>query len=163
MRSDVTNLIEVVFENVIRSYIMKLLNMLILSTQKINDIQCSENINLFTDGQLSKKQLDRFLDFGGDATVLINMQAMNVGDIVLPTVQLRLVKYGNQYDIDFNFDSNELVNIDTMLLIKEVHSFSKNLAYKHSITSFFCGMEPASDEDTRYFTNEELGSCINKT
>ena len=30
------------------------------------------------------------------------------------------------------------------------------------MAEFFCGMEPASDEDTRYFTNEMLGPLVGR-
>ncbi len=152
-----TNLIEVVFENVAKNCVIKLLSLLILSSEKVLGVDCSENIAVFEGSEISDKEVEEFLSFDGDVTVFVNIGAMRLESLVLPKVQLRLLKYANQYDIDFNFDSNELDGISTTILIKQLHACVKKLAMNCNVSSFFGGMEPASDEDTRYFTNEELG------
>jgi len=43
-------------------------------------------------------------------------------------------------------------------LINQLYSYVEQLANSHHASSFFAGEEPASDEDNRYFTNEEFGS-----
>ncbi len=136
---------------------MQLLNLLIESTENVVCFQCSEKIVLFVNGELSEKALNQLFDFGGNVSVIINLHAIKLDGIILPNVQLRLVKYGNEYDIDFNFDYNELRNIDMTALIDNLHAHAKNIALELGITSFYGGIEPASDEDTRYFTNEEKG------
>jgi hypothetical protein len=153
----VTNLIEVVFENIDKSCVMQLLALLILSAKNVTGIQCSEGIELFVNGNTSDEEFNRLLNFDGDISALINLQAMKVGDITLPNVLLRLVKYGDLYDIDFNFDSNELGSINMMQLLTELHRYAKGIALKYSVESIYAGMEPASDEDTRYFTDNEIG------
>lgn len=152
-----SNLIEVVFEGVAKGCVMQLLALLIQSAEKLTGIQCSENIVLLVNDELSEEALNQLLNFNGDVSVLFNLQDVKLGSIVLPSVQLRLVKYGSDYDIDFNFDYNELENVSMTTLINSLHSKAKTLASEFDITSFYGGMEPASDEDTRYFTDEEKG------
>lgn len=152
-----SNLIEIVFERVAKSCVMQLLSLLIYSSEKITSVQCSENIELFLDDKLSEEVLNNLLNIDGDMSVLINMQTMRIGEHVLPNVQLRLVKYGSEYDIDFNFDYNDIKNISMTSLINSLHRHIKKLASEFDVASYYGGMEPASDEDTRYFTNEEVG------
>lgn len=152
-----SNLIEVVFENVGKNCVLQLLKLLITSLENIISIECTENPSLFKEGQLSEEGINPFLDFEDDVTVLIKIRSIDLGSIILPNVQLRLLKYEGQYDIEFNFDSNELENTTTTTLVKELHAYAKRIAIECGISDFCCGMEPASDEDTRYFTNDELG------
>jgi hypothetical protein len=107
--------------------------------------------------ELDVKALDSILSFHGDVTVIINLDDMKVGGLILPKVLLRLVKYGERYNIDFNFDSNELENVSMVSLATEFHDHTKEIARNNGVDNFFGGMEPASDEDTRYFTNNDLG------
>ena len=53
---------------------------------------------------------------------------MKLIDIVLPHVQLRLIKYGRHFDIDFNFDQYELENISMPILLESPYVFAKSLA-----------------------------------
>ncbi|WP_409523500.1 hypothetical protein [Nitrincola sp. MINF-07-Sa-05] len=155
-----TNLVEVVFESVDEGCIIQFFLMLIQGSKKISGYQCSENIPMFTEGELSEEELSRFLDFNGDASILINADDVKLGDVFLPNIQLRLVKYGCEYDVDFNFNCDEIENVSMGALINGIHSYAKSLALEFGISSYYGGMEPASDEETRYFTNEEVGPLI---
>ena len=152
-----SNLFEVVFENVVKSNAIRLLMLLTAGAGRIINAQCSEDVRLIIAGELDANALDSILNFHGDVTVLIRLNEMKVGDIILPNVLLRLVKYGELYDIDFNFDSNEFENVGMMNLVTELHDYVKEIARNHNVDTFFGGMEPAWDEDTRYFTNDNLG------
>lgn len=156
-----TNLIEVIFENIAKSSVMQLLALLILSAKNVTEVQCSEDIELSVNGNISDEDFNLLFDFEGDITALINLQSMKIGDIILPNVLLRLVKYGDLYDIDFNFDSNELESINMIQLLTELHGYTKSIVLNCNVESVYAGMEPASDEDTRYFTNHEAGPLIN--
>ena len=155
-----SSLFEVVFENVVKSNVIRLLLLLIAGAGRIVNAQCSEDIRLIVAGELDAKALDSVLNFQGDVTLSINLGDLKVGGVILPKVLLRLVKYGEQYDIDFNFDSNELENVDMMSLVTQLHDHAKEIARDNDVDTFFGGMEPASDEDTRYFTNNDFGPLL---
>lgn len=152
-----SSLFEVVFENIIKSRVIQLLLFLISCAERVNDVQSSEDIKLFTSGELDEKALESVLNFKGDISVLINLGNMNLGGLVLPRILLRLVKYDDKFDIDFNFDTNELQNMGMTSLVKELHNRAKYIARDYEVATFFGGMEPASDVDTRYFTNGNMG------
>lgn len=151
------NLIEIVYENIGKSCVLQLLKLLITNLENIISIECTENPSFFKEGLLSEEGINPFLDFEGDVTVLIKIRSIDLGSIILTNLQLRLLKYEGKYDIEFNFDSNELENTTTTILVKELHEHAKHIALECGVSDFYCGMEPASDEDTRFFTNDELG------
>lgn len=155
-----TNLVEVVFESVDESCIAQLFIMLIQSSKRVSEIQCSENISIFENGELSEEELGHFLGLNGDAVIFVNASDVMLGDVVFPNIQFRLVKYGCEYDVDFNFYYDEIEHISLPALICSVHAYAKGLALKFGISSYYSGMEPASDEETRFFTNEEVGPLV---
>lgn len=157
-----SSLLEVVFENVHKNNVIRLLMLQIAASSKVINVQCSEDIELMNGDELDVNALSYLLSFDGDVSALINLNDMKINGITMPNVLLRLVKYSEQYDIDFNFDSDEIDNIDMTILVAELHHHAKEVARDHNIANFFCGMEPASDEDTRYFTNESLGPLTNR-
>lgn len=151
-----TNLFEVVFENLVKSSAIRLLLLLISCAERVINVQCSDDIKLPDFGDFDRKTLESVLSFEGDISVFINLDGMSFGSLVLPKVLLRLVKYNDKFDIDFNFDVNELKNTGMTNLAKNLHSHTKDIAREYEIATFFGGMEPASDVDTRYFTNGSM-------
>lgn len=151
------NIIEVVLEGVAKSCVKELLALLIQSSENVINAQCSENISLFNKEKLSEKGLNEFMGFDENLTVLINLKTMNICGVILPSVQLRLVKYGDVFDVDFNFDCDDLKTASLKMLVNSLYAYTASLASDYDISSFYAGMEPASDEETRYFTNDKLG------
>ncbi len=151
-----SNLFEVVFEDIPKNKVMPLLLSLIASSNRVINTRCSEDISFVDRDKISTSLLQYVLNFEGDISMLFDLQDMRTGSIDLPKVLLRLVKYEDKYDIDFNFNESEVDNKDIQSLIVELHGYAKKLAHDYEIQSFFGGLEPASDEETRYFTNELL-------
>lgn len=154
------SLLEVVFENVVENNVTRFLMLLIAGAEKIVNVQCSEDIRLIVASDIDATALDSVLSFQGSVTVLINLDDVKVGSIIVPKLLLRLVKYGEQYDIDLNFDPNDLENLDMLTLVTELHDHARKIASEHDVKTFFGGIEPAVDEATRYFTNDELGPVL---
>lgn len=155
-------MLEVVFENVLKTKVIQLFVLLVMASRRVVNVQCREDIELMNEGELDVDSLSSLLNFDGDVSVLVSLNDMNIGGVTLPNVLLRLVKYGDCYDIDFNFDTEEVENTDMTALVAELHHHAQQIAGEHRMAEFFCGMEPASDEDTRYFTNEMLGPLVGR-
>lgn len=155
-----SSLLEVVFENVIQRNVGRLLLLLIAGAGRIVNAQCSEDIVLIVSGKLDANALNSVLNFQGDVALSVSLSNLKFGGVIFPKVLVRLVKYGEQYDIDFNFDPDELEGVDMMSLVKQLHDHAKEIARDSEVDTFFCGMEPASDKDTRYFTNDDFGPLL---
>lgn len=154
------NLLEVVFESIDKSSVIPVLNKLCFDTKQIISAECNENFELMKDGHLNLNVLETVLNFNENITVFLKIKSMIIEDVPLSSVLLRIVKYDDQFDIDFSFDANEIQSIDIVSLMKRIHSFSKNISEEFRIANFFGGVEPASDETTRYFTRNVLGPMI---
>lgn len=151
------DLLEVVLENVLRSKVCQLLMLLLGQAGQITEIQCSEVIKFSSETNISEGEIESFLNLPDDASLIIKLSSLDIADCIIPSVLLRLVKYGDQYDVDFNFDESDVTSMDTMALMKQLHGYISELGERYEVGDWFGGIEPASDEDTRYFTGNEFG------
>lgn len=151
---------EVAFENILRSKMYKVLLALLNNAGHIIEIRCSENIQFSGGGELTEQEIESFLDLSDDASIIIKLSDLQIGDNLVPAVLLRVMKYGNQFDIDFNFSEQDIKSMIISVIIKKIYEFASGIGKSYEIEQWFGGMEPASDEDTRYFTDDTLGPLI---
>ncbi|SFU17354.1 hypothetical protein SAMN05444141_1173 [Pseudovibrio denitrificans] len=151
-----SDLIEVVLENLTESNISKLLFTLVGKFKNIENIECSEEIYLLGN-KISDVDIENFKKLQTDATIILKLHHLKVNDVILNHVLLRLVKYDNKYDIDFTFDDKDISSkLDTSILL-HLHDYISELGNHFGATQWFAGVEPAIDQKTRFFTNYELG------
>jgi hypothetical protein len=151
------NLVEMVFEDVNKEYVIPLLERLIFLSDAIIGIDCSEGVIINHDGKLDVISLEKAINFDGDICVFIRLSELRIEGIIFHSVLVRLLKYENMYDIDFNLNLDEIVRKDETFLIGEIHQFAMKISNEYKIGSFYAGLEPASDKATRYFTEGEIG------
>jgi hypothetical protein len=94
--------------------------------------------------------------------MLVNICNLKVGEIVISSVLVRVLKYEGVFDIDFSFDENDVV-LRGQAAVDVLLTYSKEMADKFEVANCFYGVEPASDEDTRFFTSGELGPFARKS
>lgn len=117
-----------------------------------------EGLEEITARQLSQEVLGRGVVLPTvDDLVDIKVPYMEIGErMVLRNAHVRVLRYGNVYDVEINFIPRE-AGYDLNALIEGVHGFAIRVANAHGVSSYFAGIEPACDEDTRYFTGAERG------
>lgn len=151
------DLLEIVLEDISRSKVCPLLLILLGHAEHITEIRCSEEIKLSSDTNISEEEIKYFLSLMGDASLIIKLSSLNMADCKIPSVLLRLLKYGDRYDIDFNFDESDVADIGATGVMKKLQEYFTKLGEAYKVGNWFGGIEPASDENTRYFTGNELG------
>lgn len=121
----------------------------------------SELINGDSKYQINNVTVDLLTEIFSEADnhiFTIESNYLLCGTIELPSVMFRFLKYnGTKYDIDFNFDMHQIPTKELETLTDELHKFISNTFSKFDIKNVFFGLEPANDEDTRFFTNNHFG------
>jgi len=74
---------------------------------------------------------------------------------VIPVVFLRIFRYGKKIDVEISFASSDAGWVAQVM--RSAKEFFKVLPRKFGIKNIYAGMEPSSDEETRYFTNDTCG------
>ena len=148
-------LLEVVLEEVARSDAYELLRELLEKSGKIERVECSEDLQLFQDSKVSEMGFAAYLGASSDAMLLIKVDQLRICDAVIPAVLFRVMKYDDKLDIDFNFE--EVPGWMEGDVMRRVQEFLGDLCNRYSVGRWFGGLEPAEDEDTRYFTGLHTG------
>jgi len=73
----------------------------------------------------------------------------------IPSAFLRAFRYEGKIDVEISFDGSDIRWVKQVM--RSAKEFSKELSRKFGIKNIYGGMEPASDEETRYFTNDVFG------
>jgi hypothetical protein len=79
-------------------------------------------------------------------------------DVIIDNVHLRLLNYEKQkFDVEINFNLEDIINTSTMRIETVLFNYSLGIANRNGIDNYFAGIDPASDEVTRFFTGKKLG------
>jgi hypothetical protein len=95
---------------------------------------------------------------GADSTVVfVRTPNFNVGEAAISDVCVQIIKCLDVFSIllIFSFDDISVSHLEAFPEI--LMQYSVCLANKYEISDFFCGYEPAWDENTRLFTRDMLG------
>lgn len=157
---NMSDLLEVVLEDVLHSDVCQLFMSFLEQADQITEIQCSEPFKFSSGNSLLYDQVRIFIDLPDDASLIVKFSSLNIASYMIPSVLLRLVKYGEKYDIDFSFDESDIADLGTIELMKSLYAHISNFSKQYQISDFFGGLEPASDEDTRYFSSNGFGPLL---
>lgn len=97
--------------------------------------------------------INLILGFCGNAFLIVSMGSFDMGKASVREVILRVIEYSGRYDLDFNFDGEAIDEGTRVSLIKYIHEYMIMLSEKYEVGRWYGGLEPASDEDTRFFFN----------
>lgn len=152
-------LFEVVFEKIAKSKTIPIVQELIEKGGRIVSAECvfGESLNLIDAGDLDVKTLELFLNSQHSGIAIINLEYFRLGSVIFPDVLIRLEKYNGFFNVDFNFKPQDLKKESMETFVAELHKYSREVAKKFNLDTFFAGMDPAEDEETRFFTNDDLG------
>jgi len=112
--------------------------------------------------QLSKVVLGRQEDLptAAQGIGMIAIENLDIGErCVLRNACLRVVRDENhdRFDLEINFVPAEALCTSSRDLIDILHEYAIHLSSSLEIDEYFAGIEPAVDEDTRFFTGAHRG------
>jgi hypothetical protein len=94
---------------------------------------------------------------GGVWETTIDSLVIN-SDVSISNAHLRIVLYEvSFFDVELNFILADVFARSKNIIQSSLHNYVSNLADRYGINSYFGGMEPAIDLETRIFTGPILG------
>jgi hypothetical protein len=149
------NLIELVFENVPDERLNNFASTLI-GDSFVMSMYVSE-----TDGAPIKWDGDakKILNIAPSTSATISLSLDKV-DWPLLSIQsplLQVIKYDGMYDVVLSFLSEDISCKEPKVPIKSLHSSAVEFFAASEGEKVYCGYEPAQDESTRFFTNNDAG------
>lgn len=143
-----SNLIEITFENVSLAKIGSLLKDLCSNKVK-NYSLTTEDGNI--DGS-SDESIEKFFFEYENFSLFINLYKLEKNQIVIPNCSIAVFKDKESVDVILIFEESDLNHE-----IQDLMYFAKALASQYQIDLYYCGLDPAYDLDTRFFTKENIG------
>ena len=157
-----TELIEVVFEEVDKTSILDLFVDIVSMAEEIQSVQCfPDETTPALDIHLNQQALSAMLNSSESVTILVMLSNIRSENILIPNPQVRFEKYGNCYECSFNFNFHDLEEQNRTRFsgwTKDLHQMAIKLSSKYHIKNFFGGLDPASDKETRFFTDNKWHS-----
>ncbi|WP_223494563.1 hypothetical protein [Stenotrophomonas indicatrix] len=90
----------------------------------------------------------------GDSCLVQTLQGFNVGNVHLPFLLLRVLRYDGLMDVEVSFDADRAEVLAAMDELQKLFLYIKGVVGARTVIG---GMEPAKDEETRFFTDEFPG------
>lgn len=86
--------------------------------------------------------------------IYFNFPELKFAGLSLSGVGIQILKYGGKFDMNIVFDSNLTANKFSVSILQE---WASSIALQSGAMTYFCGIEPAVDLNTRFFTEDVLG------
>lgn len=149
-------LLEIVFEDVRQDMVLPLLQIVVASAATVISAECSEDFLVWSDGHIKFDEICATIEFDEPVSILINVRSLRVASVTVDAALVRIIKYQGKFYMDISFDEED-AGLQGVDVVGNFFEFSKELANKFELVSYYFGMEPASDEASRFFTNDVLG------
>jgi hypothetical protein len=153
-------LIELVFENVFFNHMSQMIKELSQEGKQITNYSLQADWEI--KGEINWHSADSITQILNQSTnngwaLFINLTELNLKQSRIKNCTLQILQYDSQYDININFNLDDIRFRDSTDFIENLMKFARKIAFKYGIQHYFAGLEPADDEETRLFTNGKKG------
>lgn len=144
------DLSEIVFENV---ELAELANI-------FDSLEASNVISMYMDGEnctLATLKSDDFVSrLKHGSHFFVNLKVFEIDGTALKNCSLQIITYDKKFDVNLIFVEDEMEKSLNVSNEQALQKLATKFASMYSISSYFGGLEPAIDVETRYFTNDKM-------
>ncbi|WP_459878776.1 hypothetical protein [Campylobacter concisus] len=133
---------------------VKLENCLNLTKELIENSEEILNVNSTIYPNLSKENYKNFrFDEIQNGYIYFQLKNSQIFDLKFEFFELYILIYNNENELTLSFDFNEVNKIPLQNFI----DFCKKMANALNTKFYYCGLEPAQDTNTQFFTYNGVG------
>lgn len=133
---------------------VKLENCLNLTKELIENSEEILNVNSTIYPNLSKENYKNFrFDETQNGYIYFQLKNSQIFDLKFEFFELYILIYNNENELTLSFDFNEVNKIPLQNFI----DFCKKMANALNTKFYYCGLEPAQDTNTQFFTYNGVG------
>lgn len=133
---------------------VKLENCLNLTKELIENSEEILNVNSTIYPNLSKENYKNFrFDEIQNGYIYFQLKNSKIFDLKFEFFELYILIYNNENELTLSFDFNEVNKIPLQNFI----DFCKKMANALNTKFYYCGLEPAQDTSTQFFTYNGVG------
>lgn len=146
-------IIEIVFEKVHLEKVVELLKKL-LDSSTLRDYHISTDKSDVDLNLQSQELLFTDINQSSDGSFYFNFLNFTLTGVLLSRVGFQVYKYDNIYDLNLHIGENEIKRKSS---VSELQKWAESIAEELKAEDYYCGFEPAIDEETRLFSGNILG------
>jgi hypothetical protein len=90
-------------------------------------------------------------------SIFIRADQISIGGVLINRPVIRILRYQDTNDVSLIFDNADVIAGDRKEALRGLATGAKVLAKDSEVPKFYCGFEPATDEETRLFSGEVMG------
>ena len=146
------NIVEILFEKVAFEELLKYLD----ETKKGFVLESYEvSVDEYQLEEISSlRDLIGIIGRYNEGSIYLNVKQFTFDSLVLPKAGIQIFKYIDGLDLSIDIEYDFFQSIGPLSAIQV---WANNVSAKLSAESYYCGYEPAIDEETRFFTMNRLG------
>ncbi|MDH5824654.1 hypothetical protein QFW77_16910 [Luteimonas sp. RD2P54] len=153
-----SNLVELVFENVLDARLNDFIGTLIEGSCVLStDVSEADRDSLDWDGDVAK-----ILNAtpSTSATISLSLDRVDWPQISILRPLLQIIKYDGAYDVALSFIPEDISRKGCIGPIESLRLSAVEFLGLSGGENVYCGYEPAHDEKTRFFTNSSAGPIV---
>lgn len=146
-------LIEIIFEELDLNTVVSVLRELTQDGKKIeacklsNDSGTEVEVDWSTNSSISKS-----FTLANNSVIFLRFTELSMSDLVIPRCCLGVWFYDPIFELEFYFGCENIPAGFHRSFAQCMMEFATDIAGRYGIDDYYAGLEPASDEDTRFFT-----------
>lgn len=151
-------LIELIFERVPDGALNKLVSDLLQGAGILelshSELGCIETNNTCRDLLLL---LNKSLE---PSSIFIRSAYVSIGDVEICCPLIRILRFEGLNEVAVIFAGTDIITTDSEDSVEKLAASATVLANNANVIDFYCGFEPAADEQTRLFSRNKIGPIV---
>ena len=146
-------LIEIIFKNINEDA----LTLFLETTTSRNNVKNYSTTTECREIDLTKRQsITLFLRQSEELGLFLNFETLKYEGFTLPKCGIAIYKSATTINMEINFQTSDLEKNQRKDLPEKLLAFAQSIATAYQIKNYYCGIEPAADQEGRVFTNGVL-------
>jgi hypothetical protein len=104
-------------------------------------------------------QLQKFLE---PSSVFLRLDGIYIGEILMSHPLIRVMRVDGMNEIAVLFDETKMSSASSGGWVSKLSKGANHIAEQTHISSYCCGLEPGTDEETQFFSNTGVGPLFSQ-
>ncbi|BFO55529.1 hypothetical protein [Acidovorax sacchari] len=150
-----SGLIELVFEGLSADDACKILYK-IIEPKNVLEVTSTE-WGVLEYCQLPKILVNSLENRSAPASIFVKAESASVGEVCLSKPLLRLLSFEGLCDFAIIFEASDIFGTSRDEAAMKLSEGARLLVADVTLHDYYCGIEPATDEETRFFSSKDFG------